>query len=55
MPCSIALRAAVSAAIPAAYGVLFRDPLNPLEPELLQDNTAPVMSVRVTIVLLKVD
>src|SRR5262249_14718939 len=55
MPCSIALRAAVSAAMPAAYGVLFREPLNPLDPELLQDSTAPVMSVSVTIVLLNVD
>jgi hypothetical protein len=35
--------------------VLLRDPLNPLAPALLHDNTAPVISVNVTIVLLNVD
>jgi hypothetical protein len=51
----MAFRAAVSAAMPAAYGVLLRDPLNPLAPALLHDKTAPIGSVIVTMVLLNVD
>jgi hypothetical protein len=39
----------------AAYGVLFREPLKPLDPALLQEITAPVGSVIVTSVLLNVD
>src|SRR5690606_41912259 len=35
-PCSIPLRAAVSAVPCAAYGVLFRDPLKPFAPALDQ-------------------
>src|SRR6185437_2652821 len=38
-PCSIARRAAPSAAICAAYGVLLREPLNPVAPALPHDNT----------------
>lgn len=53
-PCSIARRAACSAVICAAKGVLFRDPLNPFAPELDHDNTFPAGSVNVTIVLLNV-
>ncbi len=50
------LRAACggSAAICAANGVDFRDPLNPTCPALAQEITAPVGSVMLTIVLLKV-
>ena len=55
MPCSCALRAAFSAAICAANGVLLREPLKLREPELDQATTLPAMSVMVTIVLLKVD
>src|SRR5581483_373294 len=54
-PCSIAFFAASSAAWLAAKGVLFRDPLNPTTPELLQESTFPSGSVIVTSVLLKVD
>src|SRR5512137_3049387 len=52
MPCSIAFFAAVSAANWDAKGVLFRDPLNPLLPELDHVRTLPAVSVMVTIVLL---
>ena len=55
MPCSIAFRAASSAARPAAYGVLLREPLNPAAPELPQQSTLPCGSVMVTRVLLKLD
>src|SRR5579883_124249 len=55
MPCSCALRAAFSAARPAAYGVLLREPLKPTDPELAQVMTLPSGSVIVTIVLLKLD
>src|SRR5579864_3665667 len=55
MPCSIALRAAVSAASPAAYGVLLREPLNPEPPEEPHVSTLPSGSVIVTMVLLKLD
>ena len=54
-PCSMLRRAAVSAATPAAYGVLFRDPLNPTVPALAQESTLPLVSVNVTWVLLNVD
>jgi hypothetical protein len=55
MPCSIARRAAASAAIWAAYGVLLREPLKPAEPALLEATTLPLGSVMVIRVLLKVD
>src|SRR6478752_4090252 len=51
-PCSIAARAAFSAAIWAANGVLLRDPLKPTAPELAQEMTFPSVSVIDTIVLL---
>jgi hypothetical protein len=54
-PWSIARRAAVSAARPAAYGVLFREPLKPAVPADAQERTAPFGSVSVMVVLLKVD
>ena len=55
MPWSIALCAACWAAICAAYGVLFRDPLKPDVPALLQATALPMGSVSVINVLLKVD
>ena len=55
MPCSIARRAALSAVTPAAYGVLFREPLKPPAPPVLQETGLPLGSVIVTIVLLNVD
>src|SRR5689334_16506904 len=55
MPASIALRAAESAAKPAAYGVLLREPLKPAPPELDQQTVLPCGSVMVTNVLLKLD
>ena len=55
MPCSIARRAASSAASCAAKGVLLREPLKPREPADDQATVAPLMSVMVTMVLLKVD
>ena len=55
IPCSIALRAAESAARPAAYGVLLREPLKPADPELPQHKALPCGSVIVTSVLLKLD
>jgi hypothetical protein len=54
-PCSIALRAAFSAASPAAYGVLLREPLKPAVPADAQERTAPLGSVSVIVVLLKVE
>src|SRR5258708_37562771 len=54
-PCSMALRAASSAANCAANGVLLREPLNPRAPALDQDTVLPFTSVIVTTVLLKVD
>src|SRR5580693_2689749 len=45
--------AAFEAACCAANGVPLRDPRKPSEPELFHDNTLPVMSVMVTMVLLK--
>src|SRR5256885_2196597 len=53
-PYSIALRAATSAAVCAANGVLLREPRKPALPELDQATTLPIRSVSVTIVLLKV-
>src|SRR3954468_6507423 len=55
IPTSIALRAAESAARPAAYGVLLREPLKPAPPELDQQTVFPCGSVMVTRVLLKLD
>src|SRR5579859_6663639 len=55
IPCSMALRAAESAARPAAYGVLLREPLKPDAPEDPQVSTLPSGSVIVTMVLLKLD
>src|ERR1700753_376233 len=54
MPCSIALRAASSAAICAAYGVDLREPLKPIMPAEDQLTALPSVSVMVTMVLLKV-
>src|SRR5580693_4513901 len=54
MPCSIARRAAASAAICAAYGVDLREPLKPTWPDDAQEMTLPPGSVIETIVLLKV-
>src|SRR5258708_29708755 len=53
-PTSIALRAAFSAAVCAANGVLLREPLKPTLPALAHETTLPILSVKVTIVLLKV-
>jgi len=53
-PCSCAFPAAVSAAICAAYGVDFLDPLKPLDPADDQAITFQLSSVMVIIVLLKV-
>src|SRR4029077_10377126 len=55
MPCSMDLRAALSAAICAANGVDFLLPLKPMLPELAQATDPPCASVMVTIVLLKLD
>src|ERR1035441_7940901 len=54
MPCSIARRAAASAAIFAAEGVDFREPLNPTWPDEAQEITLPAGSVMETMVLLNV-
>jgi hypothetical protein len=54
IPWSIARRAAPSALICAAYGVLLRDPLNPAVPALPHEMALPFISVIVTSVLLKV-
>src|SRR5215469_15831711 len=55
MPCSIDLRAALSAAIWAANGVDFLLPLKPMLPELAHAIEPPCESVIVTIVLLNDD
>ena len=55
IPCSIALRAASSAASWAANGVLLREPLKPRDPALDHATVLPLTSVIVTTVLLKVD
>src|SRR5579884_347513 len=52
MPCSIALRATASAAICAANGVDFLEPLNPRLPADAHAITLPRLSDIVTIVLL---
>src|SRR5215472_11531132 len=54
MPCSIARRAAASAAICAANGVDLREPLNPTWPEEAHAMTLPTGSEIETIVLLNV-
>jgi hypothetical protein len=54
-PCSIATLAASSAAIWAAKGVLFLEPLKPKPPALAQEMAFPVTSVMVMMVLLNVD
>src|SRR5579863_9943027 len=55
MPCSMDLRAALSAAICAANGVDFLLPLNPMPPALAQAMAPPVVSLIETIVLLKLE
>src|SRR5205814_5558137 len=52
-PCSMPFRAAESAVTWAANGVDLRDPLKPADPADSQQITLPSVSVRVTIVLLK--
>src|SRR5215213_1758224 len=52
MPCSMAVRAAFSAAIWAAKGVDLRDPLKPTLPADAHEITLPSVSVMVTMVLL---
>src|SRR5262245_4958533 len=54
-PCSMARRAAASAAICAANGVDLRDPLKPTLPAEAHDRTLPSWSVKLMIVLLKLD
>jgi hypothetical protein len=54
MPCSIARRAAASAAICAANGVDLREPLKPTWPAEAHEITAPVGSVIEMMVLLNV-
>src|SRR5215470_9693734 len=54
MPCSMARRAAASAASWAANGVDLREPLKPTCPADAHEITAPVGSVMDTMVLLKV-
>ena len=51
-PCSIALRAASSAACCAANGVDFREPLNPTLPAEAQETTFPFWSLKLIMVLL---
>ena len=55
IPNSRALEAAESAAICAAYGVDFLDPLKPFWPADAQDITFPLVSAIEIIVLLNVD
>ena len=52
IPNSLAAFPALSAAIWAAKGVLFLDPLNPEPPDVAQQIVLPCLSVIVTIVLL---
>ena len=54
-PCSIAALAAVSAALWAAKGVFFLEPLKPSPPALAQERVLPLVSVSVTMVLLKLE
>ena len=51
-PKAVAFCPAFSAAICAAKGVLFRDPLKPEPPEVAHASVLPCLSVIVTIVLL---
>ena len=53
-PSAMASSAAFFAASVAAYGVLFREPLKPNAPALHHEIVFPNLSVKVTIVLLKV-
>ena len=53
MPISFAVLPTLSAAICAANGVLFLDPLNPEPPDVPQQTALPLLSVIVIIVLLK--
>ena len=53
IPNSLAAFPALSAAICAAKGVLFLEPLKPEPPEVAQQIVLPCLSVIVTIVLLK--
>ena len=53
-PSAMAASAAVLADSVAANGVLFREPLNPNVPELHHEMVFPYLSVKVTMVLLKV-
>ena len=53
IPNSLAAVPALSAAICAAKGVLFLEPLKPEPPEVAQHIVLPCLSVIVTIVLLK--
>ena len=55
MPYSSAFEAAESAAICAAYGVDFLDPLKPFCPADAHDTTFPLVSAIEIIVLLNVD
>ena len=55
IPNSLAALPAFSAAICAAKGVLFLEPLKPDPPEVAQQTVLPCLSVMVTIVLLKDD
>ena len=55
IPNSNALEAAASAAICAAYGVDFLEPLKPFCPAEAHDTTFPLVSAIETIVLLNVD
>ena len=55
IPYSRALEAAASAAIWAAYGVDFLEPLNPFCPADAHETTLPLVSAIDIIVLLKVD
>ena len=50
----VGLRAAFSAARPAAKGVLLRAPLKPTVPAEAQERVSPLVSVMVTMVLLNV-
>src|SRR5690554_3962242 len=52
-PASCAFLPASSAAICAAYGVFFLDPLKPILPADDQEITSPFLFVKVTIILLK--
>ena len=54
-PCSMARRAQASAASWAAKGVDLREPLKPTLPAEAHDRTLPSWSVKLMIVLLKLD